>query len=111
MLYNSNYSLYANIVRLSLYNGNSTTGENVRYLMHKYNIVNHDWSKNINKLYSKVELYVNHLINVDHKCTGSVMRELCEMRDNCNTIFLAQQTALFARNVTYYLMLYELKLF
>ena len=27
-------------------------GENVRYLMHKYDIVNSDWSQNINILYS-----------------------------------------------------------
>ena len=35
-LFNSNYALYSNILRLSLQNGNSTLGENVRYLMHKY---------------------------------------------------------------------------
>ena len=39
-LFNSNYALYSNILRLSLQNGNSTMGENVRYLMHKYDIVN-----------------------------------------------------------------------
>ena len=46
-LYNSNYALYSNILRFSLQNGNSTLGENVRYLMHKYDIVNSDWSQNI----------------------------------------------------------------
>ena len=62
-------------------------GENVCYLMHKYDIVNSDWSQNINILYSKVELYSNRLLNIEHKCTGSVIRQLCETRDNCNTQF------------------------
>ena len=65
-LFNSNYALYSNILRLSLRNGNSTMGENVRYLMHKYDIVNSDWSQNINILYSKVELYSNRLLNIEH---------------------------------------------
>ena len=69
-LFNSNYALYSNILRLSLQNGNSTMGENVRYLMHKYDIVNSDWSQNINILYSKVELYSNRLLNIEHKCTN-----------------------------------------
>ena len=47
-LYNSNYALYLKILRLSSQNGISTMGENVRYLMHKYDIVNSDWSQNIN---------------------------------------------------------------
>ena len=86
-LYNSNYALYSNILRFSLQNGNSTLGENVRYLMHKYDIVNSDWSQNIDILYSKVELYINRLMNINHKCTGSVIREMCETRDSGNTHF------------------------
>ena len=94
-LFNSNYALYSNILRLSLQNGNSTLGENVRYLMHKYGIVNSDWSQNINILYSKVELYSNRLLNIEHKCTGSVIRELCEMQDNCNTQFFERKELLY----------------
>ena len=86
-LYNSNYALYSNILRFSLQSGNSTMGENVRYLMHKYDIVNSDWSQNIDIVYSKVEVYINRLMNINHKCTGSVIRELCETRDSCNTHF------------------------
>ena len=56
--------------------------------MHKYDIVNSDWSQNIDTLYSKVEVYINRLMNINHKCIGSVIRELCEMRDSCNTHFL-----------------------
>ena len=84
------------ILRLSLQNGNSTMGENVRYLMHKYDIVNSDWSQNINILYSKVESYSNRLLNIEHKCTGSVIRELCETQDNCNTQFFERKELLYA---------------
>ena len=63
--------------------------------MHKlYGIVNSDWSQNINIMYSKVELYSNRLLNIEHKCTGSVIRELCETRDSCNST----QNFLSARN-------------
>ena len=55
--------------------------------MHKYDIVNSDWSQNIEILYSKVELYINRLMNINHKCTGSVHREMCETRDSGNTHF------------------------
>ena len=70
-------------------------GENVRYLMHKYDIVNSDWSQNINILYIKVELYSNRLSNIEHKCTGSVIRELCETRDNCNIQFVGRKELLY----------------
>ena len=70
-------------------------GENVRYPMHKYDIVNSDWSQNINILYSKVELYSNRLSNIEHKCTGSVIRELCETRDNCSTQFVERKELLY----------------
>ena len=62
--------------------------------MDKYDIVNSDWSQKIDMLYSKVEVYINRLMNITHKCTGSVIRELCETRDSCNT-------ASFNRNVMY----------
>ena len=32
--------------------------------MHKYDIVNSDWSQNIDILYSKVEVYINRLMRV-----------------------------------------------
>ena len=68
--------------------------------MHKYDIVNSDWSINIRIV--KFELYINRLINTDHKSTGSVIRELCEHeRVVTHVIFLAQRTALFVGNVMY----------
>ena len=64
-------------------------GENARYLMHKYDIVNSDWSQNNNILNSKVEQYINRFMNINHKSTGSVIIELCETRDSWNTHFLS----------------------
>ena len=61
-LYNSNYALYSNILRLSLQN--STIGENVRYLKHKYDYVSSDWSQNMIILYSKVEIYISYILLV-----------------------------------------------
>ena len=46
--------------------GNLTMGENVRYLMHKCDIVNNDWSQNINILYGNVELYSKDIYQLDN---------------------------------------------
>ena len=35
---NSEYELYNKIVKNSMHNANSTLGENVRYIMYKYNL-------------------------------------------------------------------------
>ena len=94
-LFNSNYALYSNILRLSLQNGNSTMDENVRYLMHKYDIVNSDWSQNNIILYSKIESYSNRLLNIEHNCTGFVIVELCETRDSGNTQFFESKKLLY----------------
>ena len=49
-MYNSKYALYSNMLELSVSNGSSiieSMVEDVRYLMHKYNIVQSNFSKNI----------------------------------------------------------------
>ena len=33
-------------------------------------------------LCTKVDFYVNHVVNIDHKCIGSVIMELYEARDS-----------------------------
>ena len=53
-------------------------GENVRYLMHKYDIVNSDWTQNINILYSKLELYCRYRLN-----RVPVEQRVCE---TCNVV-------------------------
>ena len=57
-LLNSGYDIYRTITKNSLHNRNATLGENVRYFMHKYNIVFTDWFENINILYNKIDIYV-----------------------------------------------------
>ena len=32
-------------------------------------------------------MFVGALMIINHKCLGSVIRELCETRDSCNTLF------------------------
>ena len=34
-------------------------------------------------IHTKVELHVNYVLNIDHKCTGSLIKKLCEARDSC----------------------------
>ena len=34
-------------------------------------------------------------LNIEHKCTGSVIRELCETRDSCNTQFFERKELLY----------------
>ena len=77
--------------------------------MHKYDIVNSDWSQNIIILYSKVELYSKRLLNIDHKCTGSTIRELCETRDNCNTQFFYPNELLYLTETVLFYM-YEINI-
>ena len=43
-LHNSDWALYSHILRLTLQNGISTMGENIRYLIPKYDILSIDWS-------------------------------------------------------------------
>ena len=57
---NSEYELYNKIVKYSMHNANSTLGENVRYVMYKYNLTLDDWNQNINSIYKKVDMYVNN---------------------------------------------------
>ena len=68
-LYNSNYALYSNILHFSLQNDNSIihVGENLHYFMHKYDIVNSQWSQNINILYSKVTYLLNVVTALRYK--------------------------------------------
>ena len=50
-------------------------------------------------VYTKVELYVNHDVKIDHKCTESVIRELYETRANCDTHILSISVMQCAFNV------------
>ena len=82
-LFNSGYDIYRTIIKYSLHNRNTTLGENVRYFMHKYNIVFTDWFENIDILYNKIDMYVKHNFDAESFYVGTTIRELCEARDNC----------------------------
>ena len=89
-LFNSGYDIYRTIIKNSLHNRNTTLGENVRYFMHKYNIVFTDWFENINILYNKIDIYVKHNFDAESFYVGNTIRELCEARDNCCSQFFEQ---------------------
>ena len=86
-LFNSGYDIYRTIIKNSLHNRNTTLGENVRYFMHKYNIVFTDWFENINILYNKIDIYVKHNFDAESFYVGNTIGELCEARDNCCSQF------------------------
>ena len=71
---NSEHSLHSRIVLYSLYNGNTTLSENIRYFMYKYKISYKYWYSifcNINKY---IDTYViNNCISSVH--TGLTKRE------------------------------------
>ena len=86
-MFNSGYDIYRTIIKNALHNRNTTLGENVRYFMHKYNIVSTDWFENINILYNKIDIYVKHNFDAESFYVGNTISELCEARDNCCSQF------------------------
>ena len=82
---NSEYELYHKIVKYSMHIANSTLCENIRYFMYKCNLTLHDWNQNINKIYKKVDMYVNNHADRAVECVAIAVRELCDMRDSDDT--------------------------
>ena len=51
------------MIKYSLTNCDSTLGENIRYLMHKYEFDMHQWYSSITSLFNKIELYItSHIL-------------------------------------------------
>ena len=75
---NSEHSLHSRIALYSLYNGDTTVDENIRYFMYKYKMSYKDWySHNINKY---IDTYViNNCISSLH--SGLAIKELYMARD------------------------------
>ena len=53
---NSKHTLYNSIVKYSLYNASTVIGENIRYLMSKYGIYEHEWYLPICPIFNKMSL-------------------------------------------------------
>ena len=81
---NSKHRLYNSIVRYSLYNDSTVTGENVRYLMSKYSIYEHEWHQPICTIYNKINKFVVEDFNIDNQSDAVAIRGLCESRDSCD---------------------------
>ena len=54
-LFNSDNVLFSRICRYSVYNSDTTMGENIRYFMYKYNISYNDWYGNLSNIYVKID--------------------------------------------------------
>ena len=76
-MHNSNYDLYRTIIKYSLHYGNTTLGENVRYFMHKYNIVFTDWFEYINTLYKKIDIYMSKITLMQNVIMYELRLENC----------------------------------
>ena len=54
-LFNSDNVLFSRICRYSVYNSDTTMGENIRYFMYKHNILYNDWYGNLNNIYVNID--------------------------------------------------------
>ena len=54
ILFNSDNVLFSRICGYSVYNSDTTMGENIRYFMYKYNFLYNDWYGNLSNIYKKM---------------------------------------------------------
>ena len=67
---NSKHTLYNSIVKYSLDNDSTVTAsENIRYLMSKYGIYEHEWHQPISicTIYNKINKFVVEYFNIDNQ--------------------------------------------
>ena len=77
---NSEHSLHYRIALYSLYNGDTTLGENIRYFMYKYKMSYKDWYSPFYNINNYIDTYViNNCINSLH--SGLAIKELCMAPD------------------------------
>ena len=67
------------MIKHSLTNCDSTIGENIRYLMHKYEFDMHQWYGSITPLFNKIDLYITSHTIIKDRWTGIAIRELITM--------------------------------
>ena len=58
-LFNSDNVFFKRVCRYSVCNRDTTMGENVRYFMYKYNLLNSDWYGDLSKIYLKIDAHVH----------------------------------------------------
>ena len=80
-IFNSGNQLYTLMIKYSLTNCDSTLGENIRYLMHKYKFDMHQWYGSITSLFNKIDMYITSHTVIENRCTGMAIRDLCSIRD------------------------------
>ena len=88
-IFSSENQLYASLIKYSLTNCDSTQGENVRYLMHKYAFDMHQWYGSITSMFNKIDLYITSHTVIEDRCTGMSIRELCGIRDGIDHLTFA----------------------
>ena len=77
---NSEHSLHSRIALYSLYNGDTTLCENIRYFMYKYKMSYKDWYSPFYNINKYIDTYViNNCISSLH--SGLAIKELCMARD------------------------------
>ena len=81
-LLNSDNVLFSRICKYSVYNSDTTMGENMRYFMYKYNFMYDNWFSDLNNIYIKIEAHVHNIIKLDDVCVAGAVRELCEAHDS-----------------------------
>ena len=75
-------------------NCDSTLGENIRYLMHKYKFDMHQWYGSITPLFNEIDLYITSNTVIKGRCTSMAISELCSIRDGIDICSLPQITKL-----------------
>ena len=66
------------MIKYSMTNCDSTRGENIRYLMHKYKFDLYQCYGFIKSLFNKIDLYITSHTVIEDRCTaGMAIRELC----------------------------------
>ena len=73
-IFNSGNQLYASTIKYSLTKSDSTLGENIRYLMHKYKFDMHQWYGSITSLFNKIDLYITSHTVIEDRCTGMAIK-------------------------------------
>ena len=87
-LLNSENVFFSRICKYSMFNTDSTIGENLKYFIYLYDLLYDDWFRDLNRIYVKVDGHVHSITNYDDVCIANAIRELCEARDSGLTQFV-----------------------